>query len=44
MQAFRFRLANNEYDLFWENHSANSFSYGHPKERLTERGMVDQIT
>lgn len=38
-----YNLANDEYDLFWENLAENSFSFGQPKERLTEREMVDQI-
>ncbi|WP_424494124.1 toll/interleukin-1 receptor domain-containing protein [Salinimicrobium sp. GXAS 041] len=38
-----FSLANDEYDMFWENSSVHSFSYGQEKERLTERDMVDQI-
>ncbi|TDN87104.1 TIR domain-containing protein [Salegentibacter sp. 24] len=38
-----FSLANDEYDLFWENNSEYSFSYGQNKERFSAKDIVDEI-
>lgn len=38
-----FQLANDDYDLFWEDWSINAFSYAQSKERLTEREIVEHI-